>query len=60
MKEHKEDSQKLKTILKNNRDKWQYLTRNEQIKLKVMLASPGLYRTLYKVYEKTLQKKVYE
>lgn len=59
-KEYKEESEKLKAELKTNRDKWQFLTRNERIKARLMLISSGFYRTLYGVYEKTLQKKIYE
>ena len=58
--EYKEESKKLKTELKTYRDKWQYLTRNEQLKLKLMMTSVSLYRSLYSFYEKRLQKKVYE
>lgn len=51
---------KLKKILNEKRDKWYLLRKNDKIKLQIMMASPGLYNRLYRVFEKTLQKKQYE
>ena len=59
-KEYAEKCLELKKTLKDNQDKWQFLTRNEQIKLRLMMTSVGLYQFLYGLYEKRIQKKVYE
>lgn len=59
-KECKEKSKELKQILKDNKNKWPVLTKNEQIKIRLMLTSAGFYRFLYGAYEKLIQKKVYE
>jgi glycosyltransferase involved in cell wall biosynthesis len=59
-KEYTEKCQELKRALIDNQDKRRFLTRNEQIKLKLMMTSVGLYRFLYGFYEKRIQKKVYE
>ena len=58
--EYKDDCKELKKTLKDNQDKWPLLTKNEQIKLRLMLTSAGLYRLSYGAYEKLIQKKVYE
>ena len=58
--EYKDKRKELKRTLKDNHDKWPYLTRNEQIKLRLMLTSAGLYRLSYGLYERTIQRKVYE
>ena len=50
----------LKQILKANRDKWHLMRRNDRIKLRLMMASPGLYKTMYRWYANHLQKKQYE
>ena len=56
----KDKSRELKTVLKDNKDKWPLLTKNEQIKTRLMMNSPALYRFAYGLYEKIIQKKVYE
>ncbi len=58
--EYKEKREELKRTLKENRDKWSYLTRNEQIKLRGTLSFGRAYRGLYHLYERFIQKKVYE
>lgn len=58
--EYKEKREELKKSLKENRDKWPFLTRNEQIKLRGTLSLGRAYRGLYHLYERFIQKKVYE
>lgn len=50
----------IKQILSKNRDKWQYLSKKEQIKLRWILYLPGIYCATYRVYEKYFQRKIYE
>lgn len=56
----REEAREFKNELLRNRDNWCYLSRNERIKLNIMLFSPSLYSTAYRFYEKHFQKKVYE
>lgn len=46
--------------MKVNRDKWELLSRNEQIKLKLFMLSAWLYKFIFRIYEKYFQKKIYE
>lgn len=59
-KDLKNEIHRLKSILLNNRDKWALLQQREKIKLRLALTSPKMFRSIYWLYEKTLQKKIYE
>ena len=49
-----------KRELLDNRDKWNLLSRNERIKLFLVLLFPHMYSRAYRFYGKHFQKKVYE
>lgn len=53
-------SRELKQVLLENREKWNLLRRNDRIKLRLMMTSPGMYHYLYRFYARNLQKKQYE
>lgn len=59
-KELEKEYKELQTILKTNREKWHLLRKEDEMKLHVLMTSPGLYNHIYKIYERTLQKKLYE
>ena len=58
--EYKNKCLELKQELIKYRDKWKFLRKAEQIKLKLILVSPKGYKVIYHFYEKYFQKKVYE
>ena len=58
--DYESDYKELKTILMTKRSKWHLLRKKDRTKLQIMMTSPDLYNKLYGVFERTLQKKVYE
>ena len=60
MEGYEEITAEIRQILCDNRDKWKLLSRIERFKLRLMLFSVGLYKGMYRLYEKYLQRKVYE
>ncbi len=59
-KEYVDKCTELKNILISNKDKWNLLGKKEQMKLKVTIAYPKLYKAIYRFYEKYVQRKIYE
>ena len=58
--EFREQASELRVILKKNKNKYQLLSRNEQLKLNGMLSFPTVFTRVYGVYRKRFQKKRYE
>ena len=58
--DYENDYKELQAILRSNHDKWRLLRKNDRIKLRLMMKSPGLYHQLLRIYENRIQKKVYE
>lgn len=58
--EWKKEYLHAKQELKENQDKWRLLSRNEQLKVKVFMFSALMYKVIFQLYEKYIQKKVYE
>ena len=54
------EADKIRKELFDNKDRWKLLSRNEKIKLRLMLFSPGLYHAFYRFYENHFQLKKYE
>ena len=55
-----EEATILKGILLGCKDKWPSLSRNELMKLRLLMVSPALYHAAYGLYSKHFQRKVYE
>ena len=60
MKEYGNEASGLRKNILTNRSGWSLLSRNERVKLSLILLSPGLYRRIYQFYEKHFQRKMYE
>ncbi len=58
--DYKDEAKGYKKELLDHRDKWGLLSRNERIKLRALLFSPGMYSQAYRFYKDHFQKKVYE
>lgn len=52
--------EEIKKEILTSRKHWKALSRNERIKLRIMLASTGLFKTLYRIYMERFANKVYE
>ena len=59
-KEYKQYSNEIKKTLISNRDCWKELSRNNQIKLRLIMLSPFLYHCIFRVYNRFFMKKIYE
>ena len=59
-KEYIEKSAEFKSIIVEHKEWWHLLSRNDQIKLHILLISPKLYGFLNKIYRTHFQTKVYE
>lgn len=58
--EFEAEYKELQKIIKENRNKWNLLRKNDERKLRLLMTAPGLYHFLYGLYSNTLQKKQYE
>lgn len=58
--DHETDCKDLRMTIQENQDKWHLLRKNDRIKAKMLMISPGFYHCLYGIYERALQKKRYE
>ena len=58
--EYKDEASGYRAELINNRSRWKLLTRNNKIKLRLILLSPILYNKMYQLYERYIQRKIFE
>ena len=58
--EYSEKTMKLRQIILQNEKHWAALSRNERVKLRVLLVSPHAYRIMVRLYRRFVASKTYE